>query len=122
MVAETQHFSGPLPPPDALKHYEDVCQGAANRIISMAENEQQHRHAQDTRSLKAFVSLAALGQFFGFIIGITGVLAGAFLIWSGKGIQGFGVFLTCLATLVGAYFFAKHQDAKSDTEQHNAKP
>ena len=35
-------FSGPLPPPELLKQYDEVVPGAADRIISMAEAEQAH--------------------------------------------------------------------------------
>jgi hypothetical protein len=38
-------WSGPYPPPELLRGYEDVLPGSANRIISMAE--EQHC---DTRS------------------------------------------------------------------------
>lgn len=34
-------FSGPLPPPDMLKKYEEVLPGSADRIVSLAENEQK---------------------------------------------------------------------------------
>ena len=33
-------FSGPIPPPSIIKGYEEVLPGAAERIISMAENRQ----------------------------------------------------------------------------------
>ena len=37
---EASSFSGPLPPPELLKQYDEVVPGAAERIISMAEAEQ----------------------------------------------------------------------------------
>ena len=36
-------FSGPLPPPNIIKGYEDILPGAADRILSMAENQAKHR-------------------------------------------------------------------------------
>ena len=39
--------SGPIPSPDDLRSYEDVCPGAADRIIAMAEKEQQNRHKNE---------------------------------------------------------------------------
>ncbi len=109
-------FSGPLPPPEVLKGYEEASVGAAERIISMAEKEQAHRHAQTDKELKSIVALTALGQVFAFVIGLAGILAGVFLIWSGKGIEGFGVFLTCLATLVGVYVYAKRREAEPNKQ------
>ena len=36
-------FSGPLPHPDIMKGYDDIVPGAAERILKMAENQQNHR-------------------------------------------------------------------------------
>ena len=36
-------YAGPLPPPVMLEHYDDVLPGMANRIMLMAENEQNIR-------------------------------------------------------------------------------
>ncbi|MDE0291964.1 MAG: DUF2335 domain-containing protein [Candidatus Dadabacteria bacterium] len=33
-------FSGPLPPPQFLKEYEEILPGSADRIVALAENEQ----------------------------------------------------------------------------------
>jgi uncharacterized membrane protein len=41
--AET-HFSGPVPPPDVLAEYARLIPGAPDRILAMAEREQDHRH------------------------------------------------------------------------------
>lgn len=41
----TSVHMGPLPPPDVFAGYEQVCPGAAERILSMAE--QQAKHRQD---------------------------------------------------------------------------
>ena len=35
------HYEGPLPPPHVLEHLENIVPGAAERIFSMAEKEQQ---------------------------------------------------------------------------------
>jgi len=40
----TQTFSGPMPPPDYLARYEQICTGAADRMLTMVENESSHRH------------------------------------------------------------------------------
>lgn len=43
VVHVTEQFSGPLPPPDVLERYNQVTPEAANRIITMAEQETGHR-------------------------------------------------------------------------------
>jgi len=45
-VAEYRH-SGPIPDPMTLKGYNDVCPGAADRIIAMAETQAKHRQEME---------------------------------------------------------------------------
>jgi len=43
IIQQLRHFSGPLPSPDILINYDRVIPGAANRIIEMAEKNQDSR-------------------------------------------------------------------------------
>ena len=43
-VIEFASFSGPIPPPAMLGKYEEYLIGSAERIVRMAEKEQEHRH------------------------------------------------------------------------------
>jgi Predicted membrane protein len=39
--------SGPLPPPEMLREYEKIVPNAAERFLSLVENEQKHRHEKE---------------------------------------------------------------------------
>jgi uncharacterized membrane protein len=43
LLNSISQFVGPIPPPDLLKKYEDALDGAADRIIKMAEKQSAHR-------------------------------------------------------------------------------
>lgn len=73
-------YSGPIPSPAHLEHYERVLHGSADRIIKMAELEQGHRIAQDNKNanlnliglwIGAFLVLALLG------VAVYSIYAGA---------------------------------------------
>jgi uncharacterized membrane protein len=64
--AEIRH-SGPLPNPRILAGYEDVQAGFAERIMAMAEREQEHRHQMDRKDLDQSYGLASRGQIFGLV-------------------------------------------------------
>ncbi len=99
-------FSGPLPPPSVLKQYEQVLPGLADRIVTMAENEEAQRHAQNQLALKAEIDLqksaleaeqeamraemkeARWGQVLAFCIGSLTIGAGAYLALHGAQISG----------------------------------
>ena len=62
-VVEQHH--GPLPHPEHLERYEHIVQGAADRIISMAEKEQAHRQKLESR----VVDWSIAGDRFGLVSG-----------------------------------------------------
>lgn len=49
-------YSGPLPPADQIRAYEEALPGSADRILAMAERQQEHRLALE----KVTVNEAAL--------------------------------------------------------------
>ena len=105
IVARTQesHFSGPLPPPEVLQHYETIVTGFAKRIVTMAEKEQNHRHEIEQTAVHGSVSAEKRGQTFAFLLCGSVILGSIGLIAVGHPVSG-----TLLAgsTLVGlAYIF-----------------
>lgn len=63
-------FRGPIPPPEVLQGYENVQQGFADRILRMAEKQQDHRMNCEDKIVTESTSQSKRGQWFGFIIAI----------------------------------------------------
>ena len=96
IIAENHSsFSGPLPPPDMFRQYDQVLPGSADRILSLAENEQSIRKQESIRILKndatriwgsilvslalilAGVACAYLGEpILGGVFGLSGIFSG----------------------------------------------
>lgn len=55
--------SGPLPAPEDFQHYDEILPGAADRILRLAEKEQDHRHGQEDRIVSSEYGTRMLGQF-----------------------------------------------------------
>lgn len=86
---------GPLPDPMTLANYEKLMPGLAERVVRMAEKEQEHRHECDrtrNESNKQIISVEAnrqtgiqkaetLGQKFGFTISIVAVASALLATW-----------------------------------------
>ena len=102
------HHSGPLPDPRTLEYYERVYPGTAREIIEMAKIEQTQRHRDASGDRTAHI----LGQIFAFTLAMTGLCGGILLLYSGKDVTGFGVFVVSLGTLIAASIWQKAQ--KSD--------
>ena len=63
-ISEISHHSGPLPRPSDMTQYEAIKPGFAERIMRLAEKEQDHRHAFTDGLVKRDYSLKTVGQYF----------------------------------------------------------
>lgn len=106
-IDERYLFSGPIPPPTLLEDYERALPGSADRIISMAEREQNHHHKQEVR-----------GWFSGTVIAILALAGSLFVIVSGQSLVGFAGVLIAASGLI-ANFFSVMRVRKSPPDTRN---
>jgi uncharacterized membrane protein len=112
LQAQLRSFSGTLPPPEALERYNQILPGAAERIIVMAERQHGHRIELESHVIKSNVSAQKLGTILGFIVAMTVIIGGLFLVHQGKNAEGLAAILTALAALVGVFVYSKHEQQK----------
>ena len=105
-------YSGPLPHPKHLEKYEDVCPGAADRIIAMAEGQAKHRQNMEHFVIKANGRNSTLGVIIGGIVAVLAIGCGTHIIESGY-ITMFG----SLSTLVGVFIYGKRANRKELIEK-----
>ena len=111
--------SGPLPLPSELREYEAILPGAAERIFTMAENEQSHRIRRENKELDLELTaietvragadnefkLGIVGSLFGFTLGLVGTVGGLALCWIGLWQPGLSAFFFSLAVLAGSFAY-----------------
>ena len=88
VIQTTTEFSGPLPHPAILEHYNRVVPGAAERILVMAEEQAKHRRDLESRVIKSDIVNAKLGLALGFLVGCIAIIGGVFLSLKGQLIAG----------------------------------
>lgn len=115
IAARYESFSGPLPSPDVLERYEQILPGAAERIITMAEAEQSHRHTIERKDYAE----AKLGQVFGFVLGALGLIGSVFVSILGSGWAGSALGGTTVLGLVAVFVVGR---TKSDAANNDAVP
>ena len=97
----------PLPTSEELAGFEQVLPGLAERIVRMAE-----LNGQDRRSNNRAIRWATiLGQVFAFIIVISALGAGFYLVTEGLDVAGVATILTAIGVPLGvfAYNHSKHR-------------
>jgi len=106
-VFKAEHYSGPLPPPEMLLKYNSIVPGLAERIVSMVEQQQEHRHDLEKKVVYANERRAHIGQSLAFGIAILGIVAGVYLTMNDKSAEGLASIITPLATIAGIFVYGR---------------
>jgi uncharacterized membrane protein len=74
-VSREVAYIGPLPPANEFAKYESALPGAADRTLSIAEKEMEHRHKNDDKIIEDSLRMSGRGQIFALIITILSLFA-----------------------------------------------
>lgn len=103
-------YVGPIPSPEDLRGYEDVQAGLADRLVSMAEREQDHRHTQESLDGQEARSRARSGQWIAAAL-MTFMLAGGIVLaYTGREGTGATAIIGTLGMLMVNYFRYQRRD------------
>ena len=94
---------GPLPPGDEIIKYNSVIPNGADRIMAMAEKEQQARINRDKNSY----NLKRLGQIFAFISVIALITLGSIFTFTGHEGLGYVMFGSLGGVALAAVFLGQ---------------
>jgi uncharacterized membrane protein len=119
-LVQSSMYSGPIPPPEVLAKYNEIVQGAAERILKMAENQQNHRIELEKHVIKSQQRQSSIGQLFAIIIGIVGLFAGTYAVLQGHDIAGAALGGATLVSLVTA-FLKGRSSQKDDIKKKKEK-
>lgn len=111
----TQQFSGPLPPPGMLEHYERILPGAATRIFKMAEDQSAHRRTLEAKVISADITSRTRGQNYGLAIALVGLGSATWMAVTGHTVSASiigGIDLIALVTV----FVVGHQKKARDLD------
>ena len=100
-------FSGPIPHPEIMQGYNAIIPGAAERILTMAEDDAKHQRAIEMAALNAAKSEVRLGQWLGFIIGIAALGTSLTAIFLGAEVVAGIIGGTTVVGLVSAFIFGR---------------
>lgn len=105
-------YSGPIPPASELARYETILPGAANRILTMAEKQSQHRQKMENTMLDANIKAEKNGQIFGFIIFSIAIIAGFLLVLFGRNVEGLISLIVAVGGIVGLFVYNREEVRK----------
>lgn len=106
-IQHSEEFHGPIPPPDLFAKYEQILPGSADRILRMAENQQEHRMQLENKIMTEQLSMSKRGQMCALVVFILGL--GISVLFAYFGMKWFaGTFATVtLVTIIGLFINGK---------------
>lgn len=115
---QAAQYCGPLPPPEMLRQYDDALPGAAERILVMAEKNNDHRIEMTHEAFAAERNERRLGQIFGLVIGLVTLALAAYFGFLGLSAAAITTVSTVVAGLVGVFVTGRFMsDSKSSDEK-----
>src|SRR5262245_23409903 len=105
---EAGYPAGVLPPPEALRQYDAMVPGAAERIFRLAEDQAQYRYQLETARIRGETTRAVLAMCFSAVISFLLAVGGTVVAVSkGGGGAEPGVLMVIfgVALLVGIFVF-----------------
>jgi uncharacterized membrane protein len=125
-VSRTTAFSGPIPPPELLEKYNDIIPEGANRIMLMAEKQQDHRMGLENRVIDGNLKQSSLGLYLGFALSLVITVVGGYLVYLGKNVGGYAALFLPLSALISIFVYTKKTQKKeleerklTETEKRN---
>ena len=119
--SEFSEFSGPIPPPSIIKGYEEILPGSADRIISMAENQTQHRQSMEKIMIESESRDSLLGILFAFILGVGCIIAAIVIVMlvpqNAGAISGALIGVTGIGSIIATFIKSTRTPPKNNSKE-----
>lgn len=116
----SQTYSGPIPPPDLLRKYDEVVPGAARSILDSWVRQCDHRIRLESRVVTSDILRSWAGLACGFVVALVALVGGGYLIVSGHEISGAVLSTSALAGLVGTFIYGTESRKRERLERYKS--
>lgn len=105
---EMRFRSGPLPAPEELAQYNSIIPNGADRILRMAEEQQQHRMYLEKYVVRSDSKRAWAGLCAGAVVALSILGASVWLIMTGHETAGTVIAGLDMASVAGTFVYGHH--------------
>ena len=113
-------YQGPIPHPGAFAEYEKTLQGAADRILAMAETQQAHRLRLEEKMIAVDARQSMSGLIAGFLVALAVLALAGIFAWIGLPVAAVITALAHLAALVGVFVYGTRSRREERAMQQTA--
>ncbi len=100
-----EEYSGPIAHPRIIAGYEKFLPGSADRILTMAEEQQHHRFKMEEQHQQGAFQREKRAMDRGFILAILLMVLSGVAIYLGSDLVGFGLIATSIVSLAGVFLY-----------------
>lgn len=116
----SEHYSGPIPPPDILAKYNDVMPGLADKLVDQFIAQGAHRMGIESKVVAADIQRSRWGLVAGFTLSLLIIGGGYYLIYLENSAEGIAVMASTVVMLVGTFVYATER-RRSERKDKAAK-
>lgn len=117
MTMRVERHSGPLPSAETLIKYDSVIPNGADRIMVMAEKQQDHRMAMENKVVTSQLSQSFKGQILGFILCFLALASSVYLGVTGHEGIGAAIGTTTIVSIGVIFVLGKRPRPSSKDEK-----
>ena len=99
--------------------YERFLPGSADRILTMAEAQQQHRFQQENRGQQAAIERDKRAMNRGFVLALAQMALSALAIYVGSDLVGLAMIATSIGSLAGVFLYS-HRSTRQELREKSA--
>lgn len=111
------HFSGPLPPPEVLRQYDELIPGFSRTLLDNWRDQSEHRMGLEKAVVESNIRQARHGLYAGIVVSLAGLSASVALGWAGAEIAAGVVGGSTLASLAGAFLYGTRARTREREEK-----
>jgi uncharacterized membrane protein len=107
LLQRLEQYSGPIPPPELLRQYDQIIDNGAERIFSAFELQTRHRQSLERTVVDGNEERAKRGQWMGFTLAIVVLGLGTSMVFSGHDAAGATIVSADLVGLAGVFVYGR---------------
>jgi uncharacterized membrane protein len=110
-------WSAPLPPPGAMRAYQEIIPDMPERLLASYEKQVNHRLKIEEATVQALIKNMERGQIIGGAIAVLFLIGALYCAYIGASAAACVIGGTTVVGLVSVFIYAQNATSKNDEEQ-----
>jgi uncharacterized membrane protein len=110
-------YQGPIPLPGHLREYDELVPGSAKQIMDLFEAQSRHRMAMESHVIRSDVRRSWTGLVLGFVVAMSVVACGTWMIAIGHDWAGGSMITTGLGSIVGVFVYGSRSQRQERVQK-----